>query len=182
MILFRVRYLFDSPLGGFYINIRKISVVGVLIAIEIILSRFLAITTPIVKISFAFIPIVLIAIMYGKVYAGVASALGDFIGAILFPIGGYFPGFTLSAFLSGYLYGVFFYEKELTLKRTVTCVTIISLVVHLGLNSLWLYFMMNKAFLAILLPRIAQNLIVIPLQVIGITMVNKTFRKLDLSY
>ena len=31
--------------------------------------------------------------------------LGDLIGALLFPVGAYFPGFTLSSFLDGAIYG-----------------------------------------------------------------------------
>lgn len=75
-------------------NIRTITHVAALIAIEIVLSRFCSIATPIVKIGFGFVPVAVCAMLYGPVWAGAAGGLGDFIGAILFPIGGYSPLLT----------------------------------------------------------------------------------------
>ena len=71
--------------------------VAALIAIEIVLSRFCSIATPIVKIGFGFVPIAVCGMLYGPVWAGVAGGAADLLGAVLFPIGAYFPGFTLSA-------------------------------------------------------------------------------------
>ena len=82
-------------------NIKRIATLGLLIAMEVVLSRFLSIATPILKISLAFIPVVAAAILYGPVWAGSVAALGDLLGALLFPIGVYFPGFTVTAFISG---------------------------------------------------------------------------------
>ena len=41
--------------------------------------------------------------------AGVAYAIGDILGMMIFPSGSYFPGFTLTAFLTGVIYGVVLY-------------------------------------------------------------------------
>ena len=73
-------------------KISTIPVVALLMALEIILTRFLSINTPIVRIGFGFVPVSLTAIMYGSLWAGAAYAIADVIGALLFPIAGYFPG------------------------------------------------------------------------------------------
>ena len=91
---------------------RVLTTLALLTALEIVLSRFLSINAWNTKIGFSFVPIVAAAILYGPAAAGIVGALGDFIGAILFPIGAYFPGFTLTAFLTGCVFGLFLHRKE----------------------------------------------------------------------
>ncbi len=40
------------------------------------------------------------------------TTLADLIGATLFPAGPFFAGFTLSAFLTGLIYGLILYKRE----------------------------------------------------------------------
>ncbi len=94
------------------INTRYITYIAVLTAMEVVLSRFLSINAWNLKIGFNFVPIVIAAMLMGPVAAGITAALGDFAGAMLFPIGAYFPGFTATAFLSGIVFGLFLYPSE----------------------------------------------------------------------
>lgn len=144
---------------------RKLVTTALLVATEIVLSRFCSIATPIAKIGFAFLPIVMIAMLYGPLYAGIAGAMADFIGAILFPIGAYFPGFTLTAFLTGLTYGFFLYQKPKSLVRISIMVVAVSLVWHLGLNTVWLWMITGKGYLAILPTRILQTGVMVPVTV-----------------
>ena len=88
-------------------KIKKIVLSSMLLAMLIILSRFISIKTDILVISLSFIPIMMSAIWLGYKYSMLIALLGDLIGAILFPFGPYFPGFTLSAAISGTIYGIF---------------------------------------------------------------------------
>lgn len=78
-------------------KLKKIIFAAMLLAVLIILERFLSIKTPLLKISFGFIPIMIGAIYLGPKYSTLIAALGDLIGALLFPFGTYFVGFTISA-------------------------------------------------------------------------------------
>ena len=91
---------------------RMLTTLALLTAIEIVLSRFLSVNAWNIKIGFSFVPVVVAAILYGPIAAGIVAALGDFVGAILFPIGTYFPGFTLTAFLTGCVFGLFLHKKQ----------------------------------------------------------------------
>ena len=71
---------------------KKIILTAVLLAMLIILSRFLSIKTPILKISFAFVPTMLCAVWLGFKWTVLLNVLGDVIGATLFPTGPYFVG------------------------------------------------------------------------------------------
>ena len=75
-------------------SVQKLVILGVLVAMEVVLSRFVSISTWNMKIGFAFIPVAAAAILLGPVEAAVCGGLADFLGATLFPIGTYFPGFT----------------------------------------------------------------------------------------
>lgn len=153
---------------------KTIALMGVLMALRIILSQFLSITTGFVKISFFFIPVVIMAILFGPIIAGSANALCDFIGAMLFPAGGlYFPGFTLTAFLSGIIYSSFYYKKDLTLKRIIIVNIIVTFILSLPLNTLWLYMMQGNAVFAFLPARIISSSIMCVVQIfITYAMVN----------
>jgi ECF transporter S component (folate family) len=85
--------------------------VSLLIAMEVIFTRFLSVQTPILRIGFGFIPVAFAGIMFGPIIAGLTGAVADIIGVLLFPAGSFFPGFTLSAFLGGAAYGVFLHKK-----------------------------------------------------------------------
>ena len=58
---------------------KKIILTAILLATLIILSRFLSIKTPILKISFAFIPTMLCAIWLGPKWTVLLNVLGELI-------------------------------------------------------------------------------------------------------
>lgn len=152
-------------------NTRTFVFLSLFIAMEIILTRFFSIQTPIIRIGFSFLPLALSAVIFGPVYAGIAAALADIIGMMLFPQGTYFPGFTFSALISGILYGIVLYNKPLTIIRTIFAVLLVSLFVDLGLNTLWLSIMTGKAAAALFVPRAVKTLIMFPIEVICINLI-----------
>lgn len=147
---------------------KTIAFVGLLVSMEIIFTRFLSFQTPIVRIGFGFIPIAFSAILLGPVIAGLTAAIADVLGMMIFPKGAYFPGFTLSAFLGGAIYGLFLYKKQVTLFRVTISVLFISLFVDLGLNTLWLSMITGNAAAAILLPRIYTRAVMLPIQAVTV--------------
>lgn len=151
-------------------DVKKLIQISLLIAIEVILTRFCSIQTPIVRIGFGFLPIAMIAMMYGPLSAGISYVVGDILGMLLFPSGAYFPGFTLTAFLTGLTYGVFLYNKPATWSRIIGAVMTICLIINLGLDTYWLSIIMGKGYLALLPTRIIKTVIMIPVQtlIIGI--------------
>ena len=88
-------------------KMKKIILSALLLALTIVLSRFLSFNTSLLSIGFSFVPMILAAIWLGPKYAAIICGLADLIGALLFPFGTYFPGFTVSAGLSGLIYGIF---------------------------------------------------------------------------
>lgn len=159
------------------IKTRTLVQVALLLTLEIVLSRFLSISTPLVKIGFAFIPVVICAMAYGPVWAGIMAALGDLIGAILFPIGIYFPGFTLSSGLCGVVYGLFLYKRTSSWPSLLIMLLIIRVVINLGLSTYWLTVLTGMPFMVLASTRIVQAIVLIPLQLIVIRALEMKLRK-----
>lgn len=163
---------------------KKIILTAILLAMLIVLSRFLSIKTPITKISFAFVPTMLCAIWLGPKWTILLNVLGDVIGATLFPSGAFFIGYTISTAVSAAIYGLILYKKEpdsyndkQLLLRLIIATVLVAIVVNMGLNTLWTSITTGKAFWALLVTRIVKQLIMIPIHVIVIFALEKALRK-----
>ena len=127
----------------------KLAVLALLTALSVVLSRFLSIQTPVTKIGFSFLPIAFAGVLFGPVGGALAGGLADLIGALLFPIGAYFPGYTLTAALTGAIYGFAWHQKRTPL-RVIVAVLIKQLVCSLLLNTLWTSILYHKGFMVYL--------------------------------
>lgn len=155
------------------IKVKVLVNVSLLIALEVVLARFLSINTPIVRIGFGFLPTAICAMMYGPIWGGVTGAVADIIGATLFPTGAYFPGFTLSAALTGIVFGLFLYNRKGNWAQLAGAVSINCLGISLLLSTLWLSVLFGTPYLQLIPTRIVQNLIMIPIQFIILRLLQK---------
>ena len=152
---------------------KKVAFSGMFIALSIIFTRFLSHMIFIggvqaIRLSFGDLPIILSGIVLGPVYGAFTGALADLVGFPFNPQGSYFPGFTLSAALSGLLpglMGIVFKRKWTWLSLSVV-ISITIIITSIILNTLWLNMMMGRAFVVLLPPRIIAALILIPIYVI----------------
>ena len=161
----------------------KLVVIAFFIALEIVLTRFCSINTAFLRIGFGFLPVAMVAIMFGPIYSSIAYAVGDILGMLIFPTGGgYFPGFTLTAFLTGLVFGIVLHGTQITPKRTLIASLIVVLVLNLGLDTLWLTILMGQGYLALLPMRLIKCAFAIPVQTFLIPVVwNKIIKKVDLA-
>ncbi|MDD3393563.1 MAG: folate family ECF transporter S component [Clostridia bacterium] len=143
----------------------RLVIMALLVAISVILSRFLSISAWNLKIGFAFVPIAMAGILFGPVSAGIVAALADFLGATLFPIGQFFPGFTFTAFITGILFGVFLYKKT-NMKNIVIASVLTQIIGSLLLNTLWISMLYGTPFLALMPTRIVQTCVMTVIQII----------------
>jgi ECF transporter S component (folate family) len=156
------------------IAIKQICVMAILIAMEIVLNRFLSINQQFLKIGFSFVPIVLAGVLLGPVKAAIIYGLADLIGVILFPTGPLMPGITFSCAMMGLVYGLFL--KGITVVnnrkawlRIISAVSINCILFGLILNSYWitlLYGTAAKGFYYFFANRLVEYAILIPTQII----------------
>jgi ECF transporter S component (folate family) len=144
-------------------NVTAISVAGMLVAIGVVLSFVKIVLSPVLEISFSFLPLAAGGLLYGPVVGGVMGILTDVLGYFVRPNGPFFPGFTLNALISGVLYGLFLYKKPVTWTRVIIVSALIAVFINLGLTALWLSMMYGKAFIVLVSARIIKNIVMFPI-------------------
>lgn len=144
------------------IHLQNLILTAILAALSVVLGRFFSYNVQDFSIGFGFLPVLICGMLCGVWWGGICGALADLLGALLFPFGAYFPGFTAVAFLMGAMYGaVGACERKLgTGKLFFASSAIILLLTEavgtLALNSLWLHLMYGRPYVAQLVLRLPQ--------------------------
>ncbi|MFH0926580.1 MAG: folate family ECF transporter S component, partial [bacterium] len=83
------------------ISSHKITTMGLLIAMSIILTRIASLRIAIggvegIRIGFGGLPIILGGVLFGPLSGGLIGAISDVVGYFINPMGAYMPHFTLT--------------------------------------------------------------------------------------
>ncbi|MDO4500384.1 MAG: folate family ECF transporter S component [Erysipelotrichaceae bacterium] len=151
--------------------------IALLIALNVVFSRIISISTLSFKISFTFVTVFLAAYLYGPFVSVLVASAGDFIGALLFPVGAYNPLFTITAALSGLVYGIFLYKNNNLIKQLIT-VFLNRIVVSLFINTYFISIVIDKPLSLLIPTRIMQNVVMLVIEFITIRMLAKYIPKL----
>lgn len=154
-------------------NLSKIAplcVCSMMLALRIVLGMFSNFTlsfAPFVKIGFTFLPIVIVAYLYGPVCACIVSGAGDILSIVLsnptaFSI---MPGITLCYILEGFILGLVLYSHDISVKRIISAFVSVLLLCRLPLNTLVLHLMMNIPYIELLLYR---AIVLIPFAIVEV--------------
>lgn len=114
------------------------------------------------------------AMIYGPLVALAVGAVSDTIGCIVAPIGPYFLPFILVEMSSSFIFALFFWNKKISIPRTLFAKFSVNFVCNIILNSIfmkWSYFVFYgiekaEAYNIINLTRIVKNLIMFPIEAI----------------
>ncbi len=139
------------------VSVQGITWMALLIALQMVLSK-LSIGSNMLQVGFSFIAVGLLGYYFGPVKAGIANVLADIISHTIMATGGsFFWGFTLTALVSGVIYGYMLYNHKVTILRTFITVLLITVIVNTGLNTLWIHMMTNIPYVTLLIPRLAKE-------------------------
>lgn len=161
---------------------KRILLCALFLASAVVLGRILSIRTPIITIGFTFVPIIFSAIILGPKYSTFVATVSDIIGALLFPTGSYFFGFTVTSFFTGLIYGLFLYRKEFKLDknfiiRLIISTIIVTCLLNGCLNTVWVIMISKNASKIIIPARIAKQLIMIPIEIVTVLALCKVLEK-----
>ena len=143
----------------------EVVILGLLTGLAVLLSYIFAIQTPFVRITFGFLPIAIAGSLYGPWKAGLVGAMDNLIGTAIIGTSIFFPGFTLSDFLTGWIFGYFLSGKKVKFPYVCIPFFLVMVLIHLGLNTLWLVLYYDKAASAIFVSRLIKNVICFPMEV-----------------
>ena len=146
-------------------NTKKLIVSAQLLALDVVLTRLLAINTPLMKIGLGFAAVALCAILYGPWWAALVAALGDLVGALLFPTGAFFPGFTLTAACTGFIFGLCLYRRGKSLLWPILAVVLNVVLVSFLLNTAMISYISGTPYATLLKARAVQLAVMLPVQI-----------------
>ncbi len=139
-------------------KIKSVAACGMLVALYVLLSFFFSIYfTPSFRFEINFLVLVAAGYLYGPSTAMAVGMAGDLVQHFIKPAGPYFPGFTLSAMAIGLIFGLLLYKEKNTVVRSITACAVMTVVVELLMNTLFLSLLYGKGFFAMLPLRLIQK-------------------------
>lgn len=163
---------------------QQITLLGIVLAGRILLSYVPSLKFgSFAEVGFGFIGTAISGALFGPWYALIVSVANDLITSLLHGQN-FFLGFVVSAALGGYIYGKLLWRQAFSWQRIIIAVLLVTVIINLGLNSLWLKIMFDQAWLAFMPLRIIKNLISLPLNaaLLGLIFQNPTVRRLINQY
>ena len=148
-------------------NVRVLAFSGLVCAMAIVLESFpVYILGPSLKIYFSFVVVSLGCAYYGPVVGMIAGGIIDSVGFLLAGYGEpYFPGYLITAVLSGLIYGVLLYKRRPTLLRILIVRLIINYGSNVLLGSVWKAMLYGKGYLYYDTSGFIKNTTMLPLEV-----------------
>ena len=153
----------------------RLTTTAVMIAMSVVLCRLLGFPqTGTYRIELGFLPIAVVAMLYGPLWAGAAYGIADLIGAAIFT--GINPFITLCKIAFGVIMGLFFYRREkVGLLRCVLCFLIVGAAIDIVCMCPIFVFMFGYTWEVSLTTRTIAALINTPARIVVFWLVSKYF-------
>ena len=162
---------------------RKLALAGFFVAMDIISARFLYFYLPdplskVVRVSPQFLAHALAGWLLGPLWAAGSAVAGDWLGMLINSGGlAIHWGFTLSAALTGLIYGLFLYRRDIRWIRAAAAVLAVVLPVSLLLGSVWMSQIKSLPVHIVLLEALPWRLLTIPVYTGLLCSVQKGLRR-----
>ncbi|NLY08861.1 MAG: folate family ECF transporter S component [Tissierellia bacterium] len=135
---------------------------AVLMALSVIMTRFLGVMVPLAgmqakRIAFGFVPLMMAGYLFGPIIGGIVGLGADIIGVMMNPMGQFHPGFMVSSMLTGLLPGLVMLaiggnnqHGKKKLYGLWISTALVTIVIHIFLNNLWLKDIFHTGYLVLL--------------------------------
>ncbi|HGF7617982.1 TPA: folate family ECF transporter S component [Enterococcus faecium] len=154
-------------------NARLLSTSALLLALDVILYK-IAIGPAYFQITFGFLSMALMGYLYGPIWAGLLEMLSNTLNFTIFGSGKFQAAFLITAFLGGFINGLFLYHKKINLPSVIAAQLLIMIPVSLFINSWLMSVLFGADFKVIFLGRVIRNMIQIPIQIMVVYSFIKT--------
>lgn len=131
---------------------------ALLVALSVILTRFLSLKISIggvegVRIGIGVLPIIFAGLRFGAWQGGKVGALADIVGYLFSPGGAYIPVFTLTSALYGVLPPILFGKNKNNTKRLMWSVAVPYFILSVFVVPYFLYVFFGIHYMALFIPR-----------------------------
>ena len=148
-------------------NVRMLTLAGIITAASIVLESFpIYLLGTSLKIYFSFLVISLGCYVYGPAVGILVGFANDTLGFLISSFGEpYFPGYLITAMLSGLIYGTLLYRQRITVLRLVMVRLVINYGSNVLLGSVWKAMLYGKGYLYYFTSGLVKNTTMLPIEV-----------------
>ncbi|WP_270635301.1 folate family ECF transporter S component [Limosilactobacillus mucosae] len=175
-------------LHGPKFDTKRMALAAMLIALQIILEKLSIGDPAVLKIGLGFIATALIGFLLGPWIGALSMIINDLISNTLLSSGTmFFPGFTLSAAISGIIAGMFLYQQQINWRRILIYEFCQILITNVFFTTLWLYLMgigqgsSAMSFMALLMVRLPKEVISWPIEALIVLTLLKAVERAGLK-
>ena len=149
-------------------NVRMLTLAGIITAASIVLESFpIYLLGTSLKIYFSFLVISLGCYVYGPAVGILVGFANDTLGFLISSFGEpYFPGYLITAMLSGLIYGTLLYRQRITVLRLVVVRLIINYGSNVLLGSVWKAMLYGKGYYYYFTTGLVKNTTLLPIEVL----------------
>lgn len=149
-------------------NVRMLTLAGIITAASIVLESFpIYLLGTSLKIYFSFLVISLGCYVYGPVVGILVGFANDTLGFLISSFGEpYFPGYLITAMLSGLIYGTLLYRQRITVLRLVVVRLVINYGSNVLLGSVWKAMLYGKGYYYYFTTGLVKNTTMLPIEVL----------------
>ncbi len=156
-------------------NIRCLTFTAMLIALDLAIKVATTMrTSDTLHISFAFVALASVSMLYGPTVGFIAGMITDLLGFLIAPSGAFDIRFTLIEALGAMIYGIFLYNADndrWLLPRVIAAKTTVVIVCNLWLTTWAVASLAGKGFLAMFPARAIKNIVQLPIDIILLTLI-----------
>jgi len=151
-------------------DVKYMAIIALFVAIKTVLSSIYIPVGENLRIGINFIFVAIEASIIGPV-AGLASGfVTDIVSWIVFPSGPFFFGYTLTAMLGLFVYGICFYRRKITIKHIIIAKVLTNYLINVLLGSLWSACLYSKGYIYYFTKSLIKNTILLPIEVVILVM------------
>lgn len=148
------------------INIKRLSLLSLLLALHIIISSFYIPIFDNSRIMFSFIIKMLVGIIVSPITGIVFGFVADIIGHIVIPSGAFFIGYSITSMLSCLIFSLLLYNKRISYLSLITSKLLVNVLCNVLLNSYWSYILYSKGYMYYLIQSLFKNIILFPIEIL----------------
>ena len=149
-------------------NVRMLTLAGIITAASIVLESFpIYLLGTSLKIYFSFLVISLGCYVYGPAVGILVGFANDTLGFLISSFGEpYFPGYLITAMLSGLIYGTLLYRQRITVLRLVMVRLVMNYGSNVLLGSVWKAMLYGKGYYYYFTTGLVKNTTMLPIEVL----------------
>ena len=149
-------------------NVRMLTLAGIITAASIVLESFpIYLLGTSLKIYFSFLVISLGCYVYGPAVGILVGFANDTLGFLISSFGEpYFPGYLITAMLSGLIYGTLLYRQRITVLRLVVVRLVINYGSNVLLGSVWKAMLYGQGYYYSFTTGLVKNTTMLPIEVL----------------